>query len=390
MRTATSHGSRPVANAAIRSDASGSSEVTTTAGAPNPGAAASAMPRAWSWSMAITRPPASGWWRRTSARRSTASRSTVGSHSPSSDSAVRRRWLASWFASGSSKVASCTAPSGRAPLHLAADPREVDRPHHAAVAQRVAVAVLVVGDGLVRPRSGRTGWRACRSGTACPRGDRRRRALAERLADGVAPGLLVARVVDLVEDDVGAAGQRAQLRRAHRHLLVGGDDAVHVRRQPAVGRATRPGPGGGRSRAAAAAHWTLRWAVGATIDDPGRPLREGGAQGGQRERRLAGAGRGDGEEVRVGGGREPRERGVLPGAETDAAGHATSAWEIACRPGRARRDLPDVNDRGLGAGAGSPVSHRRTSQACVPYRSLPQWADLNVSSSDNVWLPTHA
>ena len=70
------------------------------------------MSCAWAWSMAITRPPASGWWRRSSTRRSWAWSSTAGSHWPSSDSAVRNRWLACSRASSSSKVADSTSPSG--------------------------------------------------------------------------------------------------------------------------------------------------------------------------------------------------------------------------------------------------------------------------------------
>ena len=76
-------------------------------------------------------------------------------------------------------------PSRRGPLHLAAGPREVDRPHDPAVAERVAVAVLVVGDSPRPARSGRTGWPGCRCGTGCPTatgaGPRRER-LPERAA----------------------------------------------------------------------------------------------------------------------------------------------------------------------------------------------------------------
>ena len=51
----------------------------------------------------------------------------------------------------------------------------------------------------------------------------------------VAPRPVVGGVVDLVEDHERVGGQLPQHRGAGRHLLVGGDDAVHVRRQPAVG-----------------------------------------------------------------------------------------------------------------------------------------------------------
>ncbi len=112
IRTATSHDSLPAAKAAIPAEAAGSSEVTTRAEAPNRTRRIVAIPRACSWSVAITSPPASGCSRRTSSSRAFAARSTVGSHSPSSESAVRRRWLDRAASSRSSKVASCSVPSG--------------------------------------------------------------------------------------------------------------------------------------------------------------------------------------------------------------------------------------------------------------------------------------
>ena len=112
IRTATSHGSVPAAKVAIPAEASGSSEVTTRACVPKRRCSRSAMPRACSWSVAMTRPPAFGCSRRTSISRVLAARSTVGSQSPSSERAVRRRWLARTASSGSSKLAACIDPSG--------------------------------------------------------------------------------------------------------------------------------------------------------------------------------------------------------------------------------------------------------------------------------------
>ena len=80
----------------------------------------------------------------------------------------------------------------------------------------------------------------------------------------LAPGPVVARVVDLVEDHERLRGRDGPQRvGARRHLLVGGDDAVDVGGQPAaVGdqRGSRCRP----KRAAASAHWSLRCEVGAT------------------------------------------------------------------------------------------------------------------------------
>ena len=112
IRTATSHGSPPRANASITLEAPGSSEVATRACVPKRVCSSDAMPRACSWSMAITRPPASGCSWRISRSRSFAARSTLGSQSPSSDNAVRRRWLARAAPRGSSNVAACSDPSG--------------------------------------------------------------------------------------------------------------------------------------------------------------------------------------------------------------------------------------------------------------------------------------
>ena len=72
----------------------------------------SAMPLACSWSVAMTRPPASASAARSDVSRSWALRSTVGSHWPSIDSAVRRRWAERAASSASSKLAATSRPSG--------------------------------------------------------------------------------------------------------------------------------------------------------------------------------------------------------------------------------------------------------------------------------------
>ena len=73
----------------------------------------SAMPRAWSWSVAMIEPAGVGGRRRGCASsRSWALRSTVGSHWPSSDSAVRRRCADRAASRASSKLAATSLPSG--------------------------------------------------------------------------------------------------------------------------------------------------------------------------------------------------------------------------------------------------------------------------------------
>jgi hypothetical protein len=61
IRTDTSQGRSLWENSAIFFDAVGSSLTTTSAGTLNRLRSSRAMPCAWSWSVAITRPPASGW-----------------------------------------------------------------------------------------------------------------------------------------------------------------------------------------------------------------------------------------------------------------------------------------------------------------------------------------
>ena len=90
---------------------------------------------------------------------------------------------------------------------------------------------------------------------------------------------------------------RAEHAGARRDLLVGGDDPVHVARQPARRAGDHVGSRWSENAAAARAHWSFRCAVGATTISRPPAARQLVARGGQRERRLAGAGRRDREEV---------------------------------------------------------------------------------------------
>ena len=254
------------------------------------------MPRACSWSMAMTRPPASGWARRTSASRS----HRLPQHrrqplavdgecrpQPLVGERARQRVVEGRLVAGAVR---------RGPLHLAAGPREVDRTHHASVAERVAVAVLVVGDGLVllvaHERDGlgvAPEWRA-RQGQASGRA-------VERRPQRATPRLVLGRMVDLVEHDVRPPATSRMASATHGHLLVAGHDAVHVRRQAALGRGPRRVEMELQRAAAAWAHWTLRCAVGATTTTGAARSARAEPERGQGEGRLAGAGCRDGQEV---------------------------------------------------------------------------------------------
>ena len=312
------------------------------------------MPRAWSWSVAITSPPPSGWVRRISVepgRRP--ARSTVGSHSPSSESAVRSRWLDRACVERVVERRRVERAVGRGPLHVAVDAGEVDGPHDPPVGQRLAVAVLVVGRGLVelvadeRDRPGVAAERRARQASRRaarlegephrrrPRPARRRRGGSRRRSTN-AP-----------------SASRRSTAALRRHLLVGGDDAVHVRRADRRRSAAQAGSRWRANRAAAGAHCTLRWAVGATTTSrrAGRSA-EHVAGRGEGERRLAGAGRGHGEEVgpvaapgtaraqpsaRVGGG--PCCSTGRPSGDGDVRS-ARGRTPMSTRAGRGRRCAP--------------------------------------------------
>jgi hypothetical protein len=209
--------------------------------------------------------------------------------------------------------------AARDPLHLATGPREVHRADDPSVAQGVVVAVLEVGDRLVRHVAHE--WD--RAGVAPERRPRERQApggCPERKAQRLAPRPVLPGVMDLVEHDVRAAGQRLELRGARRHALVRRDDAVHVGRKPAGSHV--PGriqvqPQAGRRLG------PLDLEVRRRRHDhhPRRLLGQDRSQGREGERRLARPGRGHGQEIGAGRLGEAGEGRVLPRAKTDAAGH---------------------------------------------------------------------
>ena len=130
-----------------------------------------AMPRACSWSIAITSPPAFGCSRRTSVSRSWACAARPA--------ATRLRATAPCAGAGPARAASSAVVERRRVDRCRPAPptpsarsirREVDGPDDAAVGERLAVAVLEVGNGLASRRRRRTGSRACPTGTACPTG----------------------------------------------------------------------------------------------------------------------------------------------------------------------------------------------------------------------------
>ena len=127
-----------------------------------------------------------------------------------------------------------------APAHLAGVGQEDNRPDHA-VLQRGPVAVHVVrGAALAAARLVDVGDERDRVGVAAERRAGQRQPAAgrlERLLDRLAPGQRVARVVDLVEDDQGAAVLSALpvQRRVRRDLRVGDGHAVEVGADPALG-----------------------------------------------------------------------------------------------------------------------------------------------------------
>ena len=108
---ATIHGSADREKLAILSEASGSSEVATTARTPQRSRSNRTMPEACSVSMAMTRPPASGWVRRTFISALFARTRTDGSHSPCNDRAVRSRWAVRVRSRASPKDAAWCEPS---------------------------------------------------------------------------------------------------------------------------------------------------------------------------------------------------------------------------------------------------------------------------------------
>ncbi len=123
------------------------------------------------------------------------------------------------------------AAVGADPLHLAAKTWEVHGAHHAAISQRRPVAVLDIGLGLapavvVHKRDGQAVGSKWRARQTQPHSSCR-----ECLSHAVTPRALVTRVVHFVKHGERPGRDVSHGQRRLRHLLVGGDDAVHVGRQ---------------------------------------------------------------------------------------------------------------------------------------------------------------
>ena len=112
IRTATSHRCWEAANVAIRADAPWSSESTTAAFSPVTCSSSFAYERATCWSLAMTRPPASGMpLARSTLSRASAARSTCGIQSPAGSSAVRHAWAIRSCVIGSPRRAASSSPA---------------------------------------------------------------------------------------------------------------------------------------------------------------------------------------------------------------------------------------------------------------------------------------
>ena len=179
---------------------------------------------------------------------------------------------------------------------MAIDAWKIDRANDAAVAERVPVSVLVVGLRQV-PVVGHEGDRVLVRPEGGPGQAQTVGGVLERRSHGVPPGPALARVVNLVQNRERAPDQRAERTRVRGDLLIRDDDAVHVRRQRAV--AGRPSVIEVQAeRLGGVCPLPLQVLGGNHDDHPVRPSRdEGAADRGQREGRLPGAGRRDGEEA---------------------------------------------------------------------------------------------
>ena len=111
IRTATIQRPSPAEKSAIFFDPCFSSERTTAGASPETAFRVLAYARAESWSVAMTRPPASGTWRRTSESRLSAADSTEGIHEPCGSSAVRSAWAVRSLVSGSPSRAAISSPA---------------------------------------------------------------------------------------------------------------------------------------------------------------------------------------------------------------------------------------------------------------------------------------
>ena len=253
--------------------------------------------------MAMTRPPASGTWRRTS-REPLCPRpdSTDGIQEPSGVERGPQRLGGQVLGQRLAEPGRDLVTGAGAPLELTGVGHEQHRPDHA-VAERLGVAVGVVGD---RPRDAvgarRVGDERDRVHVGAERRAGQRQppvGRLERLAHPLAPRQRVAGVVDLVEDHQGLEplGADAEGERVRRDAGVGHRDAEVVLGGLALARGVRrvdrdPGPARGLGP-------LVLQVLGRRHDrDPvDQPAAEqlGGHR--QRERRLAGARRRDREEV---------------------------------------------------------------------------------------------
>jgi len=112
MRTATSHRWLEAEKSAIFWEAPASSESTTTGFSPVISVSSRAYARAAFWSVAITRPPASGMSPERSTRsRASAARRTCGIHSPDGSSAVRHAWAMTSWVTGSPRRTASSSPA---------------------------------------------------------------------------------------------------------------------------------------------------------------------------------------------------------------------------------------------------------------------------------------
>ena len=111
IRTATIQRAWESVNVAIFFDAAFSSDSTTVGASPETCLSRAAYARAESWSVAMTRPPASGTCRRTSVSRVSAAASTDGIQAPAGSRAVRRAWALRSWVSGSPSRAATSSPA---------------------------------------------------------------------------------------------------------------------------------------------------------------------------------------------------------------------------------------------------------------------------------------
>ena len=208
MRTATIQGCSPSAKCSIRAEAVGSSLTTSVACTPWRRRSSSTMPRACSWSMAITSPPAWGCTARMAWSWAWAWSSTAGQPLTRQREGGAQALPRAGVVEGVVEGVGVLGAVGSDPLHVAVDPGEVDGPDDPAVVQGVAVAVLVVGVGLAEPVVADEGDGG---GVGPERGARDRQpagGLLEGDAHAVAPRPVLAGVVELVEHHERVPGPR--------------------------------------------------------------------------------------------------------------------------------------------------------------------------------------